>query len=182
MFSIWSLVFGLILRLGSRDSVQRVPRWIRDFPWNTLELAFLNLNFLASCSLQQFQAKFKVTKFMTCHRRIPLKIKPRLFISYLNKANGREKFDYWDGRKNLLFFVSLVWWHGCRDYRDFSKQSPWSYWPRKLFILTSWGAGKKLNVNRMLLIKLLKPATKLPIDNLLGDFKIELILFFWVCR
>ena len=46
--------------------------------------------------------------------------------------------------KTYCSSVSMVWWHGYRDYRGFSKLSPWKYWPKKLFILTRWGTGKKL--------------------------------------
>ena len=45
---------------------------------------------------------------MTGHRRIPSKIKPRLFNSLFNKANDRAKFGYWGGRKTLLFFCLYV--------------------------------------------------------------------------
>ena len=45
---------------------------------------------------------------MTGHRRIPSKIKPRLFISLFNKANDRAKFDYRGGRKTLLLFCLSV--------------------------------------------------------------------------
>ena len=54
-------------------------------------------NFLASCRLQQFQ--------VTRHRRIPSKIKARMFTSCFNKANDRAKSDYWGGRKTLLLFL-----------------------------------------------------------------------------
>ena len=45
---------------------------------------------------------------MTGHRRIPSKIKPRLFISLFNKANDRAKFDYRGGRKTLLLFCLSI--------------------------------------------------------------------------
>ena len=110
-------------------------------------------NFPGSCSPQQFQVKsqikyeypwIKVAKFLKGHRWIPFKIKPRLFTSYFNRANDRAKFDYWGGRETLLSSIFMVWWHGYKNYRIFSKQSPWKYWPKKLFILTSWDTDKKL--------------------------------------
>ena len=37
----------------------------------------------------------KVTKFMTDHRRLPYKTKPRVFTSYFNNdAKDEAKFDY----------------------------------------------------------------------------------------
>ena len=70
-------------------------------------------------------------------------------VTHLNKHGFVEnflfsEFNYWGRRKTVLVF--RLWWHGCRDYRDFSKQSPWRYWAKKLFSLTSWGTGKKLIV------------------------------------
>ena len=90
------------------------------------------------------QPWIKVTKFMTGHRGIPSKIKLRLFIRLFNRANDRAKLDDGGERKTLFFFRLLVWWHGNRDYRGFSKHSPWRYWPKKLFILNSWEIGEKL--------------------------------------
>ena len=118
---------------------------------------------------------------MRGHRRILSKIKPCLFTWCFNRANDRVKFDYWGGTKPYCSSVSMVWWHGCRAYIAFSKQSLWTYWPKKVVHLTNWGT-KKTNVNRMLLIDIFLPATYLPIDNLLGDFKIQLILSFKVSR
>ena len=57
------------------------------------------------------------------HRQMPSNIKPRLFISWLNETNDRAKFYYWDGRKNLLFSVSVVRGNGYRVYKGFLKQS-----------------------------------------------------------
>ena len=76
---------------------------------------------------------------MTGHHQIPSKIKLRLFTSRFNRGNHKAKFDYWDGRKILLFLSLYSLMSGYIDYRVFSKQTPWSYWPKKLFILTSWG-------------------------------------------
>ena len=49
---------------------------------------------------------------MTGHHQIPSKIKPRLFTSRFTRANDKAKFDYWDGRKILLFLslYSLMTW------------------------------------------------------------------------
>ena len=41
---------------------------------------------------------------MTDYHWIPSKIKPYLFTSCFNRANDRAKFNYWGGRKTLLFF------------------------------------------------------------------------------
>ena len=121
---------------------------VKNLNW----LGFLE-NLLASCSLQQFQVKSSLKTrelkwqnlwqaTFESHLPVPSKIKPRLFTSCFITANDRAKFDYWGGRKTLLFYI--VWWHGYREYRGFSKQSPWRYWLKKLFILTSWGTSKKL--------------------------------------
>ena len=115
-----NVVFRLVIQLGPRHSVLRVPGWIRDtwfflvphFNWPE----FLE-NFLAFCSLQQFQVKSSMT---TCELKwwslwqaiagVPSKIEPRLFTSCFN--NDRVKFDYWGGRKILLFFCLyglMIW-------------------------------------------------------------------------
>ena len=57
---------------------------------------------------------------MTGHHEIPLKIKPFLFTSCLNRANDRAKFDYWGGRKNYCSSVSMVWWYGDTHCKGFS--------------------------------------------------------------
>ena len=73
-------------------------------------------NFLASCCLQQFQ--MKSSKFVTDHRRIEPTIEQSLIIKMEEKP--------------CCSSVSMVWWHGYRDYRVSSKQSPWRYWPKKV--------------------------------------------------
>ena len=55
-----------------------------------------------------------------------LKLSPRS----KDRANDRVKFDYWSGRNNYCFSVSVVWCHGYRDYKSFSKQWPWRCWPK----------------------------------------------------
>ena len=48
---------------------------------------------------------------MTGHQDT-FKIKPRLFISLLNRANDRAKLDYGGGKKTLLFLrlYGLMTW------------------------------------------------------------------------
>ena len=143
-FSAWPYVFGIIQPLGSRDSVLKVPRWIRDS--GSLKFTWVSWNFLASCRLQQVQAKsrwIKLAKLMTGQCRIPLKIKC-LFISCFNRANDREDLINDVEEKSYCSSVSMVWWHAYRDHWGFSKQPPSICWPKKLFILTSWGTDKKL--------------------------------------
>ena len=120
---------------------------ISGFSSNTLKLTWVCwkcLSFLKSTTISsEINHEYlwiKVTKFMTAHRQIPSKIKPRLFTLCFNRANDRAKFDYWGFEKTLLFF------HSISDDMDrgFLKQAPWKYWPKKLLILTSWGTGKKL--------------------------------------
>ena len=111
-------------------------------------LEFLEI-FLDFSSLQQFQVEYswiKVAKVIAGHHRIPLKVKPHLFTSCFNRTNNRV---WWSliievEEKPDCSSVSMVWWHEYRNYRVFLKQSPWMYWPKKLFILTSWGTDKKL--------------------------------------
>ena len=46
--------------------------------------------------------------------------------------------------KPYCYFFFIVWRYGYWDHGGFSKQSPWRHWPKNIFILTSWGTGKKL--------------------------------------
>ena len=84
-FSAWSLVLGQIRQLGFRDSMLRVPLWIRvsGFSNNTLRLTW-----------------------------VPWKLLNFLFTSCFNRTNDRVMFDYWGGRKTLLFFhrYGLMTW------------------------------------------------------------------------
>ena len=57
-------------------------------------------NFFAFSSLQQFQVKPSVTT----REWVPWKVKPHVFTSCFITANDRAKFDYWSGRKTLLYF------------------------------------------------------------------------------
>ena len=116
----------------------------------------------------------KVTKFMTGQRWIPSKIKPRS-PNVSIEPTIEWKLIIEAKEKPYRPSVSMVWWHGYRDYRGFSKQSDWRCCPKMLFILTKWGTGKK-----MMLIEgcWWTSSTLLPIDNLLRDFKIELMLSF----
>ena len=108
-------------------------------------------NFLAFWSLQQFQMKSTITTrklkwlslwqanaeylqklYLACSPHVS--IDPTIERSLINKV---EETPYCSS-------VSMVWWHGYRDGRGFSKRSPWRHWPKKLFILASWSTGKKL--------------------------------------
>ena len=105
VFSAWSSVFGLILQLGPGDFVLRVPQYvISGFCSNTWKLLnFLKPTKISSESKNEYPW-IKITKFIIGHFRRPSKLKPQLFTSYFNRANDRVKFDYWGGRKTLLFF------------------------------------------------------------------------------
>ena len=108
-------------------------------------------NFLSSCSLQQFQTKSSMNirelKWLSLWQATAeylqkwnlvcsphVCIEPTMEWSLIIKVEG----------KPYCSSTSMVWWHGYRDYRGFSKHSPWMYWPKKLFILTSWCTGKNL--------------------------------------
>ena len=103
-------------------------------------------NFLASCGLQQFEVKSIMStrelKVMTGHRRIPSKLRPRLFIPCFSRVKDRAKFVRWGGGKTLLFFslYGLMTCYGAGI--SFSKTANFEVLTKKLFILTSWGTGK----------------------------------------
>ena len=63
----------------------------------------------------------------------------RVFTPCFNKVN-----EVWSLRqkKNFIVLPSMVWWHVYRYYRVFGKQPFWRYWPKKLFISTSWALAK----------------------------------------
>ena len=150
-----NVVFRLVIQLGPRHSVLRVPGWIRDtwfflvphFNWPE----FLE-NFLAFCSLQQFQVKSSMT---TCELKwwslwqaiagVPSKIEPRCSPRVSTTIEWSLIIEVEE--KSYCSSVFMGWWYGYRDYRSFSKQSPCRYWPKNLFILTSWDTGKKLMLN-----------------------------------
>ena len=115
-------------------------------------------NFLAFSSLQQFQVKSSrngrkikwlnlwlnlykfyinlyTLKIVVCSLHVS--IEPMMERSFITELE----------EKLCCTSISLVWWHGYRDYRDFWIQPPWRYWPMKLFSLINWGTG-----NRRLLI------------------------------
>ena len=77
----------------------------------------------------------KVTKFMTTHYRILWKIKSRVSTSCSNKANDGAKFDYWGGRKTLLYFriYGLVTWETIhvfwKEPVEGTNQRGCSFWP-----------------------------------------------------
>ena len=135
----------------NRDSILRIPQWRRDiwFLQNILKLTWLPWTSYLPVAYNNFKCESGMNtrelKWLSLRQAGYLpKIKPRFFTSCLNRAYDRAKFDYWGERKNYYSSVSIVWWHGYRDSKGFSKQSPWRYWPKKLFILTSWGTGKTL--------------------------------------
>ena len=77
-------------------------------------------NFLASCSLQQFQVKpgintcelKRLSSWQTTTKYLQ-KLKCRLFTLCFNRANDRAKFDYRGRRKKLLSFRLcglMTWW------------------------------------------------------------------------
>ena len=55
---------------------------------------------------------------MADHHRISSNIKPRLFTTCFNRANDRANVE----EKPYCSFVSMVWWHGYKDYGGFTKQ------------------------------------------------------------
>ena len=65
-----------------------------------------------------------MTKFIKDQLGKSSETKPRLFTC-LNRANDIAKFDCWGGKKLIVFFVCMVWWHGYRDYRGFSNSHLW---------------------------------------------------------
>ena len=112
---------------------------ISGFSSNTLKLTMVPwklLSFLQpttiSSGIKYEYPWIKVTKLMTGHHRIPSKMKPRLFTCF-NRPNDRAKFDYW----------GLTWIQ--RPYRFFITVTL-EILTKKLFILTSWGSGKKLKL------------------------------------
>ena len=123
-------------------------------------------NFLTSCSLQQFQMKSSVN---TCEskwlslwqatveyfQKYNLVCSPHVSIEPTIKQSLIIEVE----EKSYCSSDSMIWWHGYRDYRGFSKQWSWRYWPKKLFILKNWGTGIKTGVNRRLLINFFQPAT-----------------------
>ena len=126
------------------------------------------LNFLASCSLWQFQVKFKVTKFMTGNRRIPSKIvcPSHVWIERSFIIEAEEK--------TYCSSFSVVWWYGYRGYRDFSKQPTWRYWSKKSLILTSWGTGKKV----MLIDRIYLTCYQTTHKKLIGRFQNRISIIF----
>ena len=98
VFSAWSLVFGLILQLDSRDFVLIVPQYvISSFSSNTWKLlSFLKPITISSKTRYEYPWT-KITNLMTGHRL-------QNYTLCFNRANDRAKFDYWGGRKTLLFF------------------------------------------------------------------------------
>ena len=85
-----------------------------------------------------------MTKFMTDHRRMPSKknVVCSLHVS-LEPTIERSLIIEMEEKPDCPS-ASMVLWHGYRDYRGFSRQSPWMYWLKKLVILTSWGTGQHL--------------------------------------
>ena len=107
--SIFNMVVGLyssIWLLRFRIESFTMDRWdlvslVTHFNW----LGFFE-KFLASSSLQQFQAKSSVDiselKWLSWLRPPPNTLKTK--TSYLIRTNNSARFDYWDGRKTLLYF------------------------------------------------------------------------------
>ena len=113
-------------------------------------------NFLASCGLQQFEVKSimntRELKVMTGHRRIPSKLRPRLFIPCFSRVKDRAKFVRWGGRKTLLFFslYGLMTWLWSL-YKFFKNSKLWGADQKTVHSnqLRHW---KNTNVNERLLI------------------------------
>ena len=95
--------------------------------------AFLE-KFLASSSLQQFEVNSSVNmhevKWSEGHHRIPWKLK--LHVS-LEPTMERSLIIEMEEKPNCTS-VSMIWWHGYRDYRSFWKKPLWRYWWKELFI------------------------------------------------
>ena len=133
---------------------------ISIFPSNTLKFTWVPLkrfSFLQpSTILLELKYDYqwiKVTMFVTRHRRIPSKIKPRLFTSCLNRTNDRTRFEYWGGRKILLLFhlYGLMRWVS-RLYIFFFETVIRDVLTKKVVHFDQLRHWQKTNLNRRLLI------------------------------
>ena len=108
-------------------------------------------NLLDSCSIQQFQVKPSMNNWEVKWLRLwqttteylqkyNLLCSPHALIEPTIERSLIVEVE----EKPYCSLVSMIWWHGHKDYGGFLKQSPWRYWLKKLFILISLGIGKKL--------------------------------------
>ena len=114
---------------------------------------------------------------MTGHHQISSKIKLRLFTACFNRVNDKAKFLLLKWKKNLIVLPSL--WSDDMDIETLENfQNIHLVLTKKVVHFDQLRQWQKTDVNRRLLMDSFYRITKLPINNLLGDFKIELILSF----
>ena len=106
--------------------------------------------FLASCSLQQIQVKRSINTcelmWLSLWQTTPEYLQKQNVICsscVLIEPTIEQGLIIEVEEKPYCPLAFVVWWHGYKDYGGFSKHSPWKYWPKKLFTLTSWGHWQK---------------------------------------